>query len=103
MVRTWKVLLLVIIAGLVLMSCIGGVPNIVNHLHQIIEDLQIRVCVAEELLFTQVEYTIYLQDVLDERGIHYMWYSDFEHNYLYPNGETLYDRVEERLYYEFGR
>ncbi len=38
-------------------------------------------------LYNQVQYTIFLQDILDNNKIPYDYYYDFLVNYLYPNGE----------------
>jgi hypothetical protein len=75
----------------------------IKELENEIEILQWRVSEDEELLFRQVEYTIYLQFELDKAGIEYEWYDSYMRNYLYPNGESFSDCVEERMEYEFER
>ena len=101
--KKWLMIIGVVLLVIVLFLAVGFMNPIVGQLLKENADLKYRVAYDEELLFRQIEYTIHLQYILDNNEIEYEWYRDFLKDYLYPNGETLYECVEERMeYYEWG-
>ena len=95
--KKWLWLMIVLVLVVVMLLSVGFVPSIVGQLLEVNQHLKYWIARDEELLFRQVEYTIYLQRILGEEGIEYDWYNVFVGDYLYPNGETLSECIEERM------
>jgi len=62
----------------------------ISQLHQDIKD-------RDNVIMNQLEYYIFLQAILENNNIDYEYYNVFLESYLYPNGEVIDYRIENRL------
>jgi len=83
--KMYKILIITLI--IVVLVMVSVVCISIYHLNSKIAYNEVEIAGLEYSLYNQVQYSIFLNDVLEVNGVESEIYQDFLEDYLYPNGE----------------
>jgi len=77
-IKLYKIAIVILIIAFIFLSVVSMLAS---------KDRETDFNMTDNELYNQVQYTIFLQDIMDNHNVEYDYYYDFLVNYLYPNGE----------------